>query len=373
MNSFVYMPYLRIKILIFFGMIYLFTSSAYGESKEPQNHPTIAKTPPSADPPLDSKTASEFSLEEVIPDPKPTNLARNNHYLVSNENHHHQFYQSLLDQKGGIYLGVGGEQNYLLAGWAQADIIILMDFDQMVVDLHKLYRMMFLKAGSPKEFLAFFSDTPRMRKQIESWILEWYGVRNDQVDGHAKNLCTEICKAVTKVYRVSLGHRLIPRRLAWIQKQYRRLAIPTFLTDQAQYLHIKELFQKNQVFMVRGDLSKDMLAKVAEKLKNSSKTIRLLYLSNAERYFLYDPSFRKNMKMIPFDTNALILRTWALRDQGNRYAYFIQKATHFLGWLGQNEVTNVRPILRTYLRGIRSGKFGAFPYNLFSIDQLPKP
>ena len=41
------------------------------------------------------------------------------HFLVSNEDDYRSWYSSLY-QRGGIYLGVGAEQNYLLAAWTHA-------------------------------------------------------------------------------------------------------------------------------------------------------------------------------------------------------------------------------------------------------------
>ena len=47
---------------------------------------------------------------------------------VGNEDHLDLFRPAVKD-KGGLYIGVGTDQNYLLGAWARAEALVLMDFD----------------------------------------------------------------------------------------------------------------------------------------------------------------------------------------------------------------------------------------------------
>ena len=55
-------------------------------------------------------------------------------------------------------MGVGTDQNYLIAGWSRPEVLVLMDFDQVVVDLHRVYQLAFLHAESPEAFLRLSAE-----------------------------------------------------------------------------------------------------------------------------------------------------------------------------------------------------------------------
>ncbi len=105
-------------------------------------------------------SAQRKALSAIEADPAPDSVIQDTHYFVSNERHPHRFRKSLTDV-GGMYVGVGAEQGYLFSSWAKPEVIIHADFDQMVVDVHTLYRI-FLEASpdadafSGRDVLSFF-------------------------------------------------------------------------------------------------------------------------------------------------------------------------------------------------------------------------
>ena len=72
--------------------------------------------------------ASPTVFDGIESEPPPPKLTLNKHFLISNENHLHYFHD-LVKDVGGVYLGVGSEQNYVLAGWAKSERMIIVDFD----------------------------------------------------------------------------------------------------------------------------------------------------------------------------------------------------------------------------------------------------
>ena len=56
------------------------------------------------------------TLNKIVPDPPPPHLVRGTHYVISNEDRH-DLWLKTVQGKGGAYLGVGTDQNYVLAGW----------------------------------------------------------------------------------------------------------------------------------------------------------------------------------------------------------------------------------------------------------------
>ena len=88
-------------------------------------------------------------MHAVVEDPPPPELVRDTHYIVSNESRQDLFKDSIAAH-GGALLGVGSDQNYLLAGWSRPELLILFDFDQVVVNVHRVYRAFFLNAATPR-------------------------------------------------------------------------------------------------------------------------------------------------------------------------------------------------------------------------------
>ena len=62
--------------------------------------------------------------------------------IVSNEDNHFVWRAARL-RAGGVYIGVGTDQNYLAAR-ARPEFMVLLDFDQVVVDLALLHGVIFL-------------------------------------------------------------------------------------------------------------------------------------------------------------------------------------------------------------------------------------
>ena len=96
--------------------------------------------------------SGSLSLFQSLPrDPAPEEITRNQHYWISNEQRLDLFHDPIKDL-GGVYVGVGSDQNYLHAGWAKTEVLVLMDFDQKIVDLHGVYRVAFLHASTKEQF-----------------------------------------------------------------------------------------------------------------------------------------------------------------------------------------------------------------------------
>ena len=62
----------------------------------------------------ESPDLSGFDALEA--DEAPEEITRNSHYVISNELNHHLFRPHVQDL-GGVLVGVGSDQLYLIAGW----------------------------------------------------------------------------------------------------------------------------------------------------------------------------------------------------------------------------------------------------------------
>lgn len=301
-----------------------------------------ATSPANAD--IDWQTA----FRDIRSDPRPPALTRGAHYLVTDERRHDLFHDTLVGV-GGVFLGVGTDQNYLMAGWARAEALVLLDFDQMVVDIHDFYRLAFLHAATPAEFVELWSD--KSRKRLLALGQEAWG---ETSEWRRRKRALEVARELPYL------------RLKRCRDELAKLGIPSFLDDQAQYDHLVRLFREGRVFAVRGDLTADRTMKdVAAALRRVGATIRVYYPSNAEQYFKYRGGYRDNVLALPFDEKTIVLRTIAKTSAPSvdgRYHYFVQRGRDLQGWLEARQVDSVWGFWR---RRIKTDVFGLY--------ELPPP
>ena len=310
------------------------------EATPESGEPPIAAGPPAptepAEPydpygPVSAELTQRFS--DIESDPRPDELTRNSHYWISNE-HSQWLWYPRVDGVGGAYIGVGTDQNYMIAGWAKSDFIVMMDFDQAIVNLHAVYAAMFEKAETPAAFLDLWEE--EREAEVRGWLETRYA------DDERKDDIIRAHKIARKLVRARL------RRLA---RRYEERGIPTFVSDQAQYDHIRQLSANGRIVAVRGDLTADLtMQQIGDALADSKLELGVLYLSNAEQYFEYEAGFRRNILALPFQDDAVILRTLGWNShgfvEGEEYHYNLQAAANFVGWLRQSRVRSSGRLLR---------------------------
>lgn len=271
-------------------------------------------------------TAERAILKAIVEDPAPKNLVRGNHYLISNEDRPHLFHNVLVD-RGGALVGVGTDQLYVYAGWALSDLIIPMDFDKTVVDLHRIYMLLFTKASTPADFIQLWHK--RNAEQVRAWL-----------DGHEAD--PVLRERLGYAFRI--GRQLVYARLKRMHSRYGRSKTPTFATDQAQYDHLVALVRGGRVHPVRGDLTqRGCLLAIGKALTSLGHEMDIIYLSNAEQYFEFDDLYRQNFFALPVDDASLVLRTSPLNRDG-LYRYQSQRTVDFQAWLRRPKITRVKQI-----------------------------
>lgn len=278
--------------------------------------------------------AWKAAFEAVQPDPHPEKLTRDSHYWVSDEQRHDLF-RDAISNSGGVFIGLGTDQNYLMAAWAKPEVLVPLDFDQMVVSMHYVFRVIFLNAKTPAEF-------------IEMWSEEKYDTVRELVRQAYADKDPQFKKDVMRAQKQ--GTRFVRRRLKRITRSFKRQGLDTYLSDQAQYETIVDLFKNDRVFPVRGDLTAQKTVKqVAAAAKMAGLPIRTLYLSNAEQYFKYTPQYRENMLSLPFDDQTKVIRTAGTKKPWTAdgvYDYLVQTGENFRKWISHKKTYNVWTIVQ---------------------------
>ena len=261
-------------------------------------------------------------------DPAPAALTRDSHYWIGNEDRLDLFHEDIKG-KGGVHIGVGAEQNWLLCGWSRCDVIVLMDFDEAITDLHRVYFAAFATAATKEEFLALWLD--KKRTGLRAALKARY--TGKELKG---------ALAALDVARWNVERRLTALRTQLITGK----GLPTYFSDDGDYAHVRNVVVSGRAFTVRGDLTAHQTVQaIGAAAKKAGLVVRSLYLSNAEQYFGYGPQFRSNVAALPFDEQSVVLRThgWnTLRyaKDGNSYHYGIQSGPSFLAFAAEPAVTS---------------------------------
>ncbi|MCS6912844.1 MAG: hypothetical protein RMK29_11750 [Myxococcales bacterium] len=302
----------------------LLAAPARAEIVQPPEHSGPDMEDPAREPGPSLPAHWQAALQTIRQDPPPPALIRNSHYIISNEDRPHAF-RAVLEDRGGIYIGVGSEQNYLLAGWARPELIFLVDFDQLVVDLHRVYRVLMREAPDPQAFLDLWK--PEQEDRVRALLAAAY-------PGDP---------SVLRAYRRCRFS--VPARLHKMRRILSEAGVPSFLDDPAQYRYLASMQHAGRVIALRGDLTgAHTLRDIAAAARATEQPVRVIYLSNAERYFPYGANFKANIQALPFDEHSLVLRTAARLM--NQYVYIVQDGMAFQAWLRRPDIQRVWQITR---------------------------
>jgi len=287
---------------------------------------TPATTPPrepDADAPMDEAARLErfFASPEDPPAEKLLGVTVDRygkHYLAGNEKGLH-VYREHIKGIGGGYVGVGSDQAYLLMGWARPEWAWLIDYDPMVVRIHDAYQAFILTADTPAEFVALW------KKEAKSQGLQ---ILREHYEGARLAEVAELYKK---------NRTWIHRRLSGVAKRQRRLEVPSFLTDQADYDAVKALVRAKRVRPMSANLLEaGAVQGIGAAAREMEVPIRVLYLSNAEEYWKsYPQAFRDNIQSLPFDDRSLVIRCLLTWQENEDYWYNLQPARNFSAWLDQ--------------------------------------
>lgn len=276
--------------------------------------------------------AAKAAMEAVPQDPVPKKLLgqaaglENKHYLAGNE-WHLELYAGKLANLGGIYVGVGSDQSYLLAGMVRPVAAFFMDYDDLVVQIHRAYFTFFAKAADFEAFMKYWDDAELGAKAIEEKLA------GDPAMADVKKLYLR--------YRASIADRL--HRVA---RTFRKAKVPCFVTDAETYTFIRELVAAGRVRALRVDLLANQgMAGIGAAAAKLGQPIRALYLSNAENYWAYTPQFRANVKALPFDAQSRVVRTVSTWDHNHDYVYTLQPALDFQAFVAMPWVKRYRDFI----------------------------
>ena len=251
---------------------------------------------------------------------------------------------------GGVYLGVGPEQNYTYMAAVKPALAIIFDIRRGNLLLQLMYKAIFEMAADRAEFVSMLFSRSRPSgigaRSTATEIFSAFSVVPGSQTLYAQNL-EAIQDRLTKIHRFALT----PEDLGGIAFVFRtfygngfavRLS-PTYnelmteddgagvnrsyLASEERFRVIKALESKNLVIPIVGDFSgPKAIRAVGAYLKPYGVAVSAFYLSNVEQYLYQDnkwAAFCRNVATLPLDQSSTFIRSSSGGFGGGRGPRFV--------------------------------------------------
>ncbi len=319
-------PKLYRPVLIVLFVVLLSTSALTG----PQ--------PPQTDPP--PLTAREFGdLIQRISE-EGGNFWNDNY--VSNEASYLHPLKKMeeLGIHGGIYIGVGPNQNFTYIAKLRPRYAFIVDIRRQNMLEHLLFKSLFHLAQNRSEYLSLLLSRPVVPGTFEG---DGYTVE-DLVRYFAKaqpdeSYFSQIQDQIRPILLGS-GARISEEDLGIIERihmafytrglsiKYDFIPVPTygefllekdldgkmqnFLNNSEEFQFVKTMEEENRIVPVTGDFAgQHALRELGAYLKEKNEIVKVFYASNVEQYLVRNmvwPEFIQNLSALPLDDRAVIIR-----------------------------------------------------------------
>jgi hypothetical protein len=256
---------------------------------------------------------------------------------------------------GGVYLGVGPEQNFTYIALTRPSVAFIVDIRRGNLLLHLLYKAAFDEASSRSHFLALLVGRP-----YDPAGAPGEGGTIGEVIAHAERLPpdeatfttahTRLRERIEQQYRVKLDardgktlelthraffQRQLDLRFELHQKNGRKY--PTlrellgqadadgkaagFLASEESFRLLQRMQREHRIVPVVGDFAGERaLPGIAAWVRERKLSVSVFYVSNVEQY-LFEPGvwakWTRNVAALPVGDDSLFVRCWL--DQGRKH------------------------------------------------------
>jgi len=272
--------------------------------------------------------------------------------FVSNESAFQHVIPALKRQikPGGVYLGVGPEQNFTYVAALRPQVAFIVDIRRQNMLLHLMYKSLFElsdnraefvsklfarqlvrdvpKTASAEELFTAFADhsDPRLAQQTLEAILEH--LRNR----HRFDLSVDDSTSVEYVYNafVSGGPEIrysYPNQYAWRRfPSYSELMLETdgttenggesrsYLASEENFQAIKAMESENRIIPLVGDFAGEKaLRSVGRYVRDRGASVSAFYTSNVEFYLFQTEDWRKFLNTVsdlPVNNDSTMIRSY---------------------------------------------------------------
>jgi hypothetical protein len=291
---------------------------------------------------------------------------------TSNEREIGQVFSMLRDAgvKGGVYLGVGPEQNFTYIAAIRPSMAFILDIRRQAAMQHLMYKAVFEFASDRADFISLLFSKPRpaglqVGTPIQQIWEAYTSVPTDQA-------------MATKTYERIVKHLTETKKFTFTTDETSKLqavfgaftafgpSISTrgtgsgstfadltgwsldykgqpqsFLSTDEHFRTVKTLHEKNLIVPVTGDFGgAKALRAIGAYLKKEGGSISGFYVSNVEQYLFQDgknTAFYENVATLPITDMSVFIRPYSLR-RGGGTTQSLCSIGGFLGAVGAGRV-----------------------------------
>lgn len=273
---------------------------------------------------------------------------------TSNEMEVGQLYAMLRESHiaGGVYLGVGPEQNLTYIAAIRPKMAFVVDIRRQAVVQHLMYKAMFEMANDRADFISILFDKPRPAGLDSTTTIQkiWDAYRTVRTDSAAASRnYARVLERLTKTH----GFALTAEELGQLKSVFDAFyfygpSIATrggmsgrggdfsdltgfsvdatgqprsFLSSEENYRFVKTLHEHNLIVPVSGDFGgPKAIRAIGTYLREHAGTVSAFYVSNVEQYLFGDGhagAFYANVATLPMDSTTVFIRPYSMRRGGS--------------------------------------------------------
>lgn len=247
---------------------------------------------------------------------------------------------------GGVYLGVGPEQNFTYVAAFEPRIASIIDIRRQNMLEHLLYKAVFEMAEDRADFISIlFSRARPARLSTEAPVGAMFkafkAARPDRelfehnlkaIDGvlvtaHQFPLTADDLETISRVYDkfFTAGPALddygvgvrpgtgTPTYEALMNATDRKGRAWSYLASESAYRRVRQMQQRNLVVPIVGDFAgTTALRRLGHYLNDKGMTVSVFYVSNVEQYLFLEPDwprFYQNVAALPLNASSTFVRS----------------------------------------------------------------
>ncbi|HEX4347943.1 MAG TPA: hypothetical protein VHZ73_10240 [Vicinamibacterales bacterium] len=258
--------------------------------------------------------------------------------LTSNETMFQYVIPDLLKRAtaGGVYLGVGPEQNFTYMTALKPAMAIIFDIRRGNLDVQLMYKAIFELSADRADYVSMLFSRPRPAGlTTSSSAVDLFGAY-DRVAG-SKTLHDRNLQAIEDRLKKVHGFGMSAADIEWVEyvfdtfyrdgfrirpsPAYDELMTAadqagmhrSYLASEANFAWLKQLEARNLVVPLVGDFAgSKAIREVAAYLTGRDATVSAFYLSNVEDYLYQDgqwDAFCRNVAMLPLSASSTFIRS----------------------------------------------------------------
>lgn len=275
-----------------------------------------------------------------------------------------------LEIHGGVYIGVGPNQNFTYIAKVRPRYAFIVDIRKQNFLEHLLFKALFQLARDRGEYLSLLLSRPVVepnlqgdRYTVEDLVRYFEKAEPDQdlfsrtqkrirsiIDRCGLALSSEDWNVIERIhmafYARGLGIKYdyipVPTYAEFLLEKDLDGKKQNFLNSPEEFRFVKQMQEENRIVPIVGDFSgPHALRELGKFLKENREEVTVFYASNVEQYLVRNllwQDFIRNLAALPFDERAVFIRAhWSNyiphpeEVAGYQFTQVLQWARSFLG------------------------------------------